>query len=96
MTPNYNNAVMELDSGAVDAVALDVGVAKQKMADLPGKFEKLAEEVMTEQYGIGFKLGNVELRDAVQKTLKEMVADGTAAKISAEWFDGKDVVILQP
>ncbi len=96
VTPNYNNAVMELDSGAVDAVALDIGVAKQKMADLPGKFAMLDETVMTEQYGIGFKLGNKALRDAVQKTLKEMVADGTAAKISAQWFDGKDVIVLKP
>ena len=96
VTPNYNNAVMELDSGAVDAVALDVGVAKQKMLDMPGKFEMLAETVMTEKYGIGFKLGNTELRDAVQKTLKEMVADGTAAKISAEWFEGQDVLVLEP
>ena len=96
VTPTYNNAVMELDSGAVDAVALDVGVAKQKMIDMPGKFELLGETVMSEKYGIGFKLGNTELRDAVQKTLKEMVADGTAAKISAEWFEGKDVLILQP
>ena len=96
VTPNYNNAVMELDSGAVDAVALDVGVAKQKMADLPGKFELLAETVMTEEYGIGFKKGNAALRDAVQKTLKEMVADGAAARISREWFEGKDVVVLKP
>lgn len=96
VTPNYNNAVMELDSGAVDAVALDVGVARQKMLDMPGKFEMLDETVMTEKYGIGFKLGNVELRDAVQKTLKEMVADGTAAAISREWFDGKDVLVLKP
>ena len=95
-TPNYNNAVMELDAGGVDAVALDVGVAKQKMLDLPGKFELLGETVMTEKYGIGFKLGNTELRDAVQKTLKEMVADGTAAKISSEWFEGKDVIVLKP
>ena len=96
VTPNYNNAAMELDSGAVVAVALDVGVAKQKMLDLPGKFEMLDQTVMTEKYGIGFKLGNTELRDAVQKTFKEMVADGTAAKISAEWFEAKDVIVLAP
>ena len=38
-----------------------------------------------EQYGIGFKLGNTELRDAVQKTLDEMAADGTFAKIAEKW-----------
>ncbi len=95
VTPNYNNAVMELDSGAVDAVALDIGVAKKKLSDAPGKMEMLEESVMSEQYGIGFKKGNETLRDTVQKTLKEMVADGSAAKISAQYFEGKDVLILK-
>ena len=45
--PNYNQAVNELNMGGVDAVAMDVGVAKKKMADLPGKFEMLGEIVMT-------------------------------------------------
>ncbi len=80
--PNYNNAMMDLDSGAVDAVALDVGVAKKKMADMPGKFTMLFEIVMTATYGIGFKKGNEKLRDEVQATLKEMVKDGTMAKIA--------------
>ncbi len=50
---------------------------------------------MSEQYGIGFKKGDETLRDTVQKTLKEMVADGSAAKISAQYFEGKDVLILK-
>ena len=51
---------------------------------------------MTEQYGIGFRKGNTALRDAVQKTLKEMVADGSAARISARYFNGRNVLILKP
>ena len=39
----------------------------------------------TEQYGIGFKKGNTELRDTVEKTLMEMVNDGTFTKIAADW-----------
>ena len=96
ITSNYNNAVMELESGAVDAVAMDIGVAKKKVADAPGKFVILEETIMSEEYGIGFKLGNKELRDKVQETFKKMVADGTAAEISKKWFEGKDVVILKP
>ena len=80
--PNYNQAVNELHMGGVDAVAMDVGVAKKKMADLPGKFELLAEIVMTETYGIGFKKGNVALKDEVEASLKEIFADGTGAKIA--------------
>ena len=93
---NYVNAIMELESGAVDAVAVDIGVAKDKIAAAPGKFRILDEILLTEQYGIGFLLGNTALRDRVQVTFKGMVKDGKAAEISKKWFDGKDVIILKP
>lgn len=93
VTPNYNNAIMELESGGVDAVALDIGVAIDKLKS--GKFAMLSEVVITEKYGVGFKKGNTELRDQVQKTFKEMVADGTAAKISGKYFKGKNIIILK-
>lgn len=96
VTPSYNNAVMELEVGSVDAVAMDIGVARAKIAESKGKFIMLPETVITEKYGIGFRKGNTTLRDAVQKTLKEMVRDGTAAKISKKYFNGKDVLILKP
>ena len=92
VTPNYNNAIMELESGGVDAVALDIGVAIDKLKS--GKFAMLSEVVITEKYGIGFAKGNKTLRDAVQKTLLEMVADGTAGRISAKYFNGRDVLII--
>ena len=94
--PNYNQAVMDLESGAVDAVALDVGVARQKMCDMPGKFEQLPEIVMTETYGIGFKKGNTALRDQVQATLKEMVRDGTVEKIAVAYKIEPKSIILKP
>ena len=81
----YLNAVMELESGAVDAVALDVCVAKQKMADKPGAYRMLDEIVTKETYGIGFKLGNTELRDTVWATYQEMLADGAVDAIAKEY-----------
>ncbi len=95
VTATYNNAVMDLESGAVDAVAMDIGVAEKKMADVKDAFRMLDEKVMTEKYGIGFKLGNTELRDKVQATFKAMVKDGKAAEISAKWFKGENVIILK-
>ena len=50
-------------------------------------FVKLEEPLSTEQYAIGFKLGNTELRDQVQTTLNEMVEDGTFDKIVANYTD---------
>lgn len=89
ISATYNNAVMELESGAVDAIAIDIGVAKMKMADKAGAFKMLEEIVMTETYGIGFKKGNEALRDQVWATYQEMLADGTVEKIAAEYkIDG--------
>ena len=92
VSPNYNNAVMELEAASVDAVALDIGVAQEKLN--AGKFRMLSEVVITEKYGIGFRKGNTQLRDKVEATLKAMVADGTAAGISAKYFNGRDCLII--
>ncbi len=95
VSPNYNNAVMELEAGSVDAVAMDIGVAQMKLLS-GGRFIQLSESVISEKYGVGFRKGNTQLRDAVQKTLREMVADGTAAEISGRYFNGRNVLILKP
>ncbi len=84
--PDYNTAFMNLESGAADAVALDIGVAKYQIESRDGKgFVILEEPIVTEQYGIGFKLGNTALRDQVQETLDQMKADGTFKKIAEKW-----------
>ena len=84
---DYNTAFMNLESGAVDAVVLDIGVAKYQMSSRGDAFRMLDEQVSSEQYAIGFKLGNTELRDQVQNTLNEMVEDGTFDKIVANYSD---------
>ena len=93
--PDYNNAFMTLEAGAADAVVVDQSVAKQQMAARDeGAFMELAEPLRSEQYGIGFKLGNEALRDQVQTSLDEMVKDGTFMKI-AEKYDLQDAVITE-
>lgn len=83
---DYNTAFMDLEQGAVDAVAIDIGVAAYQIEKrAAGAYVMLNEKLATEQYGIGFYLGNEELRDAVQKTLDEMAADGTFAAIAEKW-----------
>ena len=83
--PDYNTAFMSLEAGAVDAIAMDIGVAQYQLEQRGDAFVILDGTLAAEQYGIGFKLGNTELRDAVQKTLDEMAADGTFAKIAEKW-----------
>lgn len=83
---DYNTAFMDLEQGAVDAVAIDTGVAAYQVSRRSeGAFVILTETLATEQYGVGFLLGDTELRDEVQKALDEMAADGTVAKIAEKW-----------
>ena len=89
----YNTAFMDLEAGAVDAVAMDIGVAKYQIEGKESKFIILDEPIVKEQYGVGFYKGNTEMRDKVQKALDEMAADGTFKKISEKWF-GYDVCTL--
>lgn len=89
---DFRTAIRELEAGKVDLVALDLGVAKKFLSD--GKFRLLEPELFAEKYGVGFRKGNTALRNAVQKTLVEMVDDGTAARISAKYFDGEDVLTI--
>lgn len=82
---DYNTAFMDLEAGAVDAVAMDVGVADYQLSTRGDKFVKLNQLLATEQYAVGFLLGNDELKDQVEETLLEMAEDGTFAKIAEEW-----------
>ena len=50
-------------------------------------FRVLDEPIATEQYAIAFKLGNEALRDQVQETYDEMLADGTVMTIAQKYAD---------
>ena len=90
---DYLNAMMELESGAVDAIVMDEIVARYQIQEAGSNFVVLDESVASEEYGVGFALGNEELRDQVQAALEEMAADGTLAEISNEWF-GEDITTV--
>ena len=91
--PDYNTGFMNLESGAVDAVAMDIVVAKYQIESRSAEFKILDYEIASEQYGVGFAKGNDAVKDQVQKTLEEMAADGTLAKISTKWF-GEDITTI--
>lgn len=88
---DYNTAFMELEAGSIDALAMDIGVANYQLSQRED-YEILAggdakEYLATEQYAIGFLLGNDELKDTVESTLMEMVDDGTFAEIAEKYAD---------
>ena len=91
--PDYNTGFMNLESGAVDAVVMDIVVAGYQIESRSADFKILDYEIAAEEYGVGFAKGNEVLRDQVQKVLEEMAEDGTMAEISKKWF-GEDITII--
>ena len=92
---DYNTGFMDLEMGGVDAIAMDSVVANYQITKRGGNgFTVLDTPLSSEEYGIGFKLGNETLKNEVQKALEDMKADGTMKTISEKWF-GKDVTTLE-
>lgn len=91
---DYNTAFTELQAGALDALAIDVGVAKYQLNSRGKGFKILDETLNTEQYAIGFKKGNTELCDIVNADLQKLADDGTVAEL-AEKYEIADMVTLK-
>ena len=91
---DYNTAFTELQAGALDALAIDIGVAKYQLNSRGEGFQMLDETLNTEQYAIGFKLGNQELCDIVNADLKKLAEDGTVNTL-AEKYEIADMVSLK-
>ena len=76
-----------LESGEIDAVVCDEIVGRYEAMKLNRNVEVLNVTVgKTNEYGIGFRKNDKELRDRIQAAFDSMVKDGTAKKISEKWF----------
>ena len=86
-------ALNDLVIGGVDGVVMDSVVAEYAIAESGMPLVLLDESLASEEYGIAFRKQDAQLTDAVQKTLEEMAADGTVARISTAWF-GSDITVI--
>ena len=83
-----------LQAGSIDAVAMDIGVAKYQLESRGEGYKILDEHLNSEKYAIGFKKGNTELCDKVNEGLQQVLADGTFDKL-AEKYGIADMVCLE-
>ena len=96
---DYSKAVMEIQNGTIDAIAIDEVVARYYLNNNPGAYIVLQDEdgkdasLAEEDYVIGFRKGDDALRAKVEGALKEMSADGALKEISEKWF-GEDVTTV--
>ena len=84
-------ALMDLSVGRLDALVVDEVVGRYYTAKKPGEYRVLEDHFGTEEYGVGTRKNDSELAAKLDKALAEMKADGSAARISTQWF-GKDII----
>ena len=85
--PSFNIAFKDLHADKIDVLIVDEVAGRYEKSKHDDELEIIEVPVgVATELGIGFRLGDVELRDEVQKTFDEMKADGTAKKISEKWF----------
>lgn len=84
--PNVDNAYLELQTGRVDAAMHDTpNVLYYVKTAGGGKVKPVGEQMMAQQYGIGFPKGS-ELLPKVNAALANMKKDGRYTEIYKKWF----------
>ena len=83
---DYVQALMDLEVGRIDAIVVDEILGRYYISKKPGVFEVASENFGAEEYGIGFRKGELAFVAEVDRILSEMIADGTTAAISEKWF----------
>ena len=86
---DYNNAFMQLESGAVDAVACDLSIAAFQMAAKPDTFTQIEETLSEEHYGVGFLLGDegAALADKITEDLRKLNDEGKVKELCEKYAE---------
>ena len=82
---DYNTAFMQLESGAVDAVACDLSIAQYQISAKPDAYEQLEKPLSSEHYAVGFKKGDEKTAKAVTESLKALYEDGTVKELCEKY-----------
>lgn len=83
----YNTAFMQLESGAVDAVACDLSIAQYQLAAKPDAYTQLDKPLSSEHYAVGFKQGDTKSADAVTESLKALYENGTVKDLCDKYAE---------
>jgi len=84
---SITEAILDLKAGGIDAIVADEIFARYALSKDEGSYTIADEVFNSENYGVGFRLNDVALRDRIDEILDEMAEDGTAKEISEFWFE---------
>lgn len=86
----FTEALLDLQTGRIDALVIDEIMGRYIVTE--SDYDVVVTDVSLgdEEYGIGFRLEDVELQTRIDEILNQLQADGITAQISIKWF-GEDI-----
>jgi polar amino acid transport system substrate-binding protein len=89
--PDYNTALNQLRSGTADAWISPAEIGEKTASESNGKVVAVAKKLSENGMAFAVAPGNDKLREALNKGLDEVIADGTWKKLVEQYYPGREV-----
>ncbi|MFF0152311.1 ABC transporter substrate-binding protein [Micromonospora sp. NPDC005203] len=89
--PDYNGAINQLKAGTADAWIAPAEIGEKSAADSTGKITVAAKQLSPAPTAYAVAKGSDKLREALNKGLDEVVADGTWSRLQAQYYPGRPI-----
>jgi polar amino acid transport system substrate-binding protein len=89
--PDYNAALNQLKAGTADAWITPAEIGEKTAQESGGKVKAVAKQLDTGGMAYAVAQDNPKLREAVNKALDEVIADGTWAKLQKQYYPGREI-----
>ncbi|TDC33763.1 amino acid ABC transporter substrate-binding protein [Micromonospora sp. 15K316] len=89
--PDYNGAINQLKAGTADAWIAPAEIGETSAAESGGKIAVAAKLLSPAPTAYAVAKGNDALREALNKGLDEVIADGTWSRLQAQYYPGRPI-----
>jgi len=90
----YDEVMLDMQAGRIDCMVVDQVLGEYKNSKLTTKYVVSDVNFGDDFYAIGCRKEDVDVAAKLSDTIAALISDGTAAKISNDWF-GTNIVILE-
>jgi polar amino acid transport system substrate-binding protein len=89
--PDYNGALNQLKAGTADAWISPAEIGEKSATDSGGKIKLAAKQLSPAPTAYAVAKGNDALREALNKALDQVIADGTWGRLQAQYYPGRAI-----
>lgn len=89
---NYDEAIMDLEIGRIDAVVIDKVTGMYKATKKPKTYAFCSEDFGEDLYAVGLRKEDKAFYDKLQAAIDKVITTGKAGEISTKWF-GENVIV---